>query len=76
MTLEDYLRQEYARGRRVNDRHIPIIDFRLRVAICGDSPVEIYIHPDGCDGDTTPTLLVEGNTVRMHPGSRAPGWER
>lgn len=65
MTLEDYLRHEYAGGK---------IDFSLRVAICDGSPVEIYLHPTGRDGTTTPMLLVEGNNVRLHPGSIAPEW--
>ncbi len=74
MTLEQYFRQEYARGRQVGDRVVPIIDYALRVAVNGS--VEVYIHPAGCAGETTPTLLVEGNTVHLHPGSFTPGWEQ
>lgn len=63
MTLEDYFRYEYAQGK---------IDFSVRVNCYG--AVELYIHPTGQEGTTTPTLLLEGNTVRLHPGSSAPGW--
>jgi hypothetical protein len=66
MTLEDYLRDEAAQGK---------IDFSLRVHTIPGNSCEIYIHPTGRDGTTTPMLLVEGNTVRLHPGSSAPGWE-
>lgn len=63
MTLEDYFSYEYAQGK---------IDFSLRVSVYDG--VRIYIHPTGKDGTTTPTLVVEGNTVRLALGSSAPGW--
>lgn len=55
MTLEEYLRYELSEGK---------IDFRFRAASYDGGPVEIYIHPDGKAGKTTPLLIVEGNTVR------------
>lgn len=60
MTLEDYFRAEYRGGK---------IDFSLRVE-CSDG-VKIYIYPSGKAGETTPTLQVQGNTVRLAPGSIA-----
>jgi hypothetical protein len=57
MTLEEYFRREYA-----SDPARPKIDYRLRISVHDDG-VELYIHPDSRDGDTTPTLLVRGNTV-------------
>lgn len=54
MTLEEYLKYEFAGGK---------IDFSLRTHVY-EGRVEIYIHPTGRDGNTTPTLVVEGNTVR------------
>lgn len=55
MTLEQYLRHELANG---------AIDFTFRATSFNGGPVEIYIHPLNRDGRTTPTLLVEGDTVR------------
>lgn len=65
MTLEDYLKLEYAEGK---------IDFSMRAAVY-NGVVVVYIHPSGRDGSTTPSLLVTGNTVQLNPGSSAPGWE-
>lgn len=56
MTLEDYFRHEVAQGK---------IDFTVRAAVYGDSPVEIYIHPTGRDGLTTASLIVVGDTVHV-----------
>lgn len=64
MTLEDWLKFELAGGK---------IDFSLRASVY-DGVVEIYVHPTGRDGTTTPTLIVDGNTVRLKPRSIAPGW--
>jgi hypothetical protein len=58
-SLEDYLRDQYAPG-------IGRIDFAFRAAVT-DEAVEIYIHPTR-DGLTTPTLLVQGNTIVVKPG--------
>lgn len=58
MTLEQYIREELARG---------AIDFRFRAHSFNGGPVEIYIHPLNQSGNTTPTLLVEGDTVREKP---------
>lgn len=63
MTLEEYLRYEYADGK---------IDFSMRVGVYDE--VRVYIHPTGRNGTTTPSLVVEGNTVRIAPGCFAPGW--
>lgn len=65
MTLEDYLLYEFAKGK---------IDFSMRVSAYAGYPTEFYIHPTGKDGTTTPTLIVEGNTVRIKPGSFSPDW--
>jgi hypothetical protein len=54
MTLEDYIKFEFAAGK---------IDFAFRAHVY-QGVVEIYIHPAGKDGTTTPTLIVEGDTVR------------
>jgi hypothetical protein len=54
-TLEQYLRDEYADGK---------IDFWFRVHTFNGGPVEIYIHPMNEHGETTPVLIVDGNTVR------------
>lgn len=54
MTLEEYFKYEYEQGK---------IDFSARISVF-NGEVEVYIHPTGKDGNTTPTLLVEGNTVR------------
>lgn len=64
MTLEDYFRFEYANG---------AIDFSLR-ALVSKEGVMIYIHPSGKDGTTTPTLVVEGNHVRLALGCFSPNW--
>lgn len=58
MTLEAYIRQELAEGK---------IDFRFRAHSYAGGPVEIYIHPIDKNGQTTPLLLVEGDTVREKP---------
>jgi hypothetical protein len=57
-TLEEYIRNEYAEGK---------IDFTFRASIWPwkGGPVTIYIHPLGKDGQTTPNLTVEGDTVRI-----------
>lgn len=54
MTLEQYLKHELAEGK---------IDFWFRAAV-HDGQVELYIHPANKSGQTTPTLIVEGDTVR------------
>lgn len=54
MTLEEYFKYEYEQGK---------IDFSARISVF-NGEVEVYIHPTGKDGNTTTTLLVEGNTVR------------
>lgn len=54
MTLEDYFKSEFANG---------AIDFLLRAHVW-NGVVEIYIHPSGRDGSTTPTLIVDGDFVR------------
>lgn len=64
MTLEDYIKFEYAAGK---------IDFSFRAHVY-DGQVVIYIHPTGRDGTTTPNLIVEGNKVRMKLGDYMPGW--
>ena len=53
MTLEEYFKTEYADGK---------IDHWLRAHV-HDGVVEIYIHPYGKNGNTTPMLVVSGNTV-------------
>lgn len=65
MTLEDYLRAEYADGK---------IDFSMRIATCHGPVVTVYIHPAGKSGNTTPTLLVSGNEVSVAPGCFSPEW--
>lgn len=55
MTLEDYIKQEYAEGK---------IDFAFRAHVW-DGKVTIYIHPQGKDGRTTPSVQVIGNTVEL-----------
>ena len=57
-TLEQFLRRALAAG---------AIDFAVRAHSFNGGPVEIYIYPLNRNGDTTPTLLVEGNTVREKP---------
>lgn len=64
MTLEDYIKYEYEDGK---------IDFVFRASVY-QGVVEIYIHPQGKDGTTTPTLIVEGNTVKQSPRSFSPDW--
>ena len=64
MTLEDYLKYELADGK---------IDFSLRAHYDG-AHVEVYIHPTGRDGTTTPPLVVVGNTVHLKPGCGSPEW--
>jgi hypothetical protein len=54
MTLEEYLKHEYAEGK---------IDFSMRASVF-EGVVEVYIHPTGKSGNTTPTLIVEGDSVR------------
>jgi hypothetical protein len=54
LPLERYFKAEYAEGK---------IDHVVRASV-HDDVVEIYIHPSGRDGRTTPTLIVEGNYVR------------
>jgi hypothetical protein len=54
MTLEEYLRLEFEEGK---------IDHSLRAHVA-DGEVQIYIHPTGRDGRTTPLLVVEDNAVR------------
>lgn len=65
MTLEEYFRYELAQGK---------IDFTLRASTFAGGPVECYIRPTGRDGTTTPSLMVEGNTVRLRPGCYSPEW--
>jgi hypothetical protein len=66
MTLEDYFKHELADGK---------IDFSLRASVF-DGVVEFYIHPSGRNGTTTPSLIVNGNTVRLKPGSWSPDWKQ
>jgi hypothetical protein len=54
-TLDEYFKAEYAEGK---------IDHWVRAHVFEDV-VEIYIHPHGRDGRTTPPLIVEGNSVRL-----------
>jgi hypothetical protein len=54
MTLEEFIKSEYEAGK---------IDFTFRASVY-DGEVNIYIHPLGKDGNTTPTLIVSGDTVR------------
>jgi hypothetical protein len=54
MTLQEYFTREYAQLK---------IDHIVRASVF-NGVVEIYIHPLGRDGQTTPVLIVEGNTVR------------
>jgi hypothetical protein len=54
--LEDYIRSQYA-------PEIGRIDFRFRASVTPEA-VEIYVHPLNHSGDTTPTLVVEGDRVR------------
>jgi hypothetical protein len=54
MTLEEYFKAEYADGKS---------DFRCRAHV-HNGQVEIYIHPLGRDGHTTPLLIVQGDAVR------------
>jgi hypothetical protein len=53
-TLEEYFKSECAKG---------TLDFALRATVL-DGVVSLYIHPAGRHGDTTPTLIVEGDGVR------------
>jgi ribosomal protein S27AE len=53
-TLEEYFKSECAKG---------TLDFALRATLV-DGVVSLYIHPAGRHGDTTPTLIVEGDSVR------------
>ncbi len=64
MTLEQFFRDAAADS--VHN------DFRLVVAV--HDKVTIYIHPLGRNGDTTPSLVVDGNTVRLVQGSYSPKW--
>jgi hypothetical protein len=54
-TLEEYFKSECAKG---------TLDFALRATLV-DGVVSLYIHPAGRHGDTTPTLIVEGDSVRQ-----------
>lgn len=54
MTLEDYIKFEYEQGK---------IDFTFRAHVW-NGVVTIYIHPQGKDGTTTPSLCVDGDKVR------------
>jgi hypothetical protein len=66
MMLEQYLKREYAEGK---------IDFQFRAHVSPDGVVEIYIHPVGKNGMTTPSLVITGDVVslssRVVPG---PDW--
>lgn len=55
-TFEQFLRDAF-------EKH-GIIDFSLRAAAYPGYPVEIYLHPSNRDGDTTPPMIVDGNTLR------------
>lgn len=66
MTLQEYFQHEYENG---------TIDFSLRASVW-EGAVTIYIHPIGKDGTTTPSLIVEGNTVRLAPGCYSPEWPK
>ena len=58
MTLEEFIKSEYAGGK---------IDFRFRAHV-HEGVVEIfYVHPLGKDGNTTPTMIVTGNSVAEKP---------
>jgi hypothetical protein len=57
MTLEQYLRQEFARS--------GVIDFRLRATV-GPAGVSFYLHPLGKDGDTR-DYVVDGNVLAPDP---------
>jgi hypothetical protein len=54
MTLQEYFATEFAEGK---------VDHWCRAHVHA-GVVEIYIHPHGRDGQTTPALVVEGNAVR------------
>jgi hypothetical protein len=54
IVLEQYLKAEYDEGK---------IDHIVRAHVF-NGVVEIYIHPHGRDGRTSPMLIVEGNSVR------------
>ena len=56
-TLEQYLRQEFARS--------GAIDFSIRAELRGDA-VAFYIHPDSRDGDTR-SYLVRENLLSRDP---------
>lgn len=57
MTLEDYFRHEY-----LSDPTLPKIDYILRIAPTTGG-VQVYLHPANRDGNTTPTLLVRGDSI-------------
>jgi len=54
VTLEDYIKKEYTEGK---------IDFTFRASVY-NGVVEIYIHPLGKDGNTTPSLIVTGDRIQ------------
>jgi hypothetical protein len=54
--LEAYLRHELSEGK---------IDFVFRASSFDGSPVEIYIHPIGRHGMTTPSLVVRCNALSV-----------
>jgi hypothetical protein len=54
MTLEEYFTSEFVDGK---------IDHWARAHV-HEGVVEIYIHPHGRDGQTTPLLIVTGNSVK------------
>lgn len=58
-TLEDYFRMEYQ-----SDPKLPKIDYTARIHVT-DEAVEVYIHPSSRSGNTTPTLLINGNVVKV-----------
>lgn len=58
-SLEQYIRSQYA-------PELGRIDFSFRALVTPEA-VEIYVHPHGQAGETTPTLIVEGDRVRTKP---------
>jgi cobalamin biosynthesis Co2+ chelatase CbiK len=65
VNLETYFKMEYAQGK---------IDFAVR-AFVHDGKVQIYIHPHGKSGQTTPTMVVAGNHVAPDPANDNGWWE-
>lgn len=59
MTLQEYFFWEYYSG----GPDSPKIDYALRASVQPTGEVDLYIHPAGRDGSTTPTLKVQGNSV-------------